>query len=167
MLDAVLSGVRFPAGRLYKRLRDEGLVYSMHAYNVFGTDPGYFAIYAATAPANAAKARAVIEEELEKIKAAPPTEEELNTARENWLTMLALDNQDNGDVAYTGAREEAVGLGYDWRDGFVAKLNAVTGEDVSAAARKYLVNPVVVITSPAVATSPAAEPPSTPTRDEK
>lgn len=154
LLDATISGVRFPGGRLYRRLRDEGLVYVMHAFNQLAVDPGYFGLFAATSPATVEKTRAVIAEELERAKTTPPTEEEMALARENWLTVVALDRQDNGDVAFVAARDEFVGLGYDWRDDFAAKLAAVQAEDVAAAARKYLVNGVTVVTMPAAA--PAA-----------
>ena len=154
LLDAALSGVYLPGGRLHERLRDAGYVYVVHAYNISAQDPGYFGIFAATSPEHAADVLAVIDEEVAKIKAEPITAEELKLARENWLTMNALyNNQTNGDVAGLAARDELVGLGFDWRDDFDARVKAVTAEDVLAAARKYLVNPVVVVTTPA----PAAE----------
>ncbi len=163
LLDAALSGVYLPGGRLHERLRGAGLVYVVHAYDVIAQDPGYFAIFAATAPDKAADALAAIEEEVAKIKAEPITAEELALAKENWLTMDALYNrQSNGDAAALAARDELVGLGFDWRDNFAARVRAVTAADVTAAARKYLVNPVVVVTSPAAAeeeTAPA-EPPA-------
>jgi len=154
VLDATISGVRFPGGRLYRRLRDEGLVYVMHAYNQLAVDPGYFALFAATSPATVERTRAVIDEELERAKTTPPTAEEMALARENWLTVVALDRQDNGDVGYVAARDEIVGLGYNWRDDFAARLAAVTPEDVAAAARKYLINGVTVVTTPAAAPAP-------------
>jgi predicted Zn-dependent peptidase len=156
-LDAALSGVYLPGGRLHERLRDAGYVYVVHAYNVFGVDPGYVGIFAATAPANAAEVLAAIEEEVAKIKAEPITAEELELARENWLTMDALYNaQSNGDVALLAARDELVGLGYNWRDDFAERILAVSAEDITAVARKYLINPIVVITTPGPT---AAEPP--------
>jgi zinc protease len=149
LLDAALSGVYLPGGRLHERLRGAGYVYVVHAYNVAAADPGYFGIFAATAPDNAEEVLAAIEEEVAKIKAEPITPEELELARENWLTMNALYNaQSNGDVALLAARDELVGLGYDWRDDFDERIMAVTAEDITAAARKYLVNPVIVVTTP-------------------
>jgi zinc protease len=154
MLDAALSGVYLPGGRLHNRLRDAGLVYVVHAYAVFGSDPGYFAVYAATAPANGDETLAIIREEMEKLKTAPVTADELARAKENWLTMEALNNrQTNASVAELAARDELVGLGFDWREGFADKIKAVTADDIMAAARKYLVNAVVVVTSPGVTTN--------------
>jgi len=149
LLDAALSGVYLPQGRLHERLRGAGYVYVVHAYNAFTSDPGYFGVFAATAPDNAAEVLAAVEEEIAKIKAEPVTPEELELARENWLTMDALYNsQTNGDVALLAARDELVGLGYDWREDFAERVEAVTAEEIMAAARKYFVNPVVVITTP-------------------
>jgi predicted Zn-dependent peptidase len=74
--------------------------------------------------------------------------------------MNALYNsQSNGDVALLAARDELVGLGYDWRQDFDARIEAVTAADVMAAARKYFVNPFVVVTTP---TPPGEEEDSVP-----
>ena len=160
LLDAAISGVYLPGGRLHERLRGAGYVYVVHAYNVSAQDPGFFGIFAATSPERAEEVLAVVEEEVAKIKAEPITAEELGLARENWLTMNALyNNQSNGDVARLAARYELVGLGYDWPEDFDERVLAVTADDVTAAARKYLVNPVIVVTTP---TLPGEAPPSTP-----
>ncbi|MEE9457427.1 MAG: pitrilysin family protein [bacterium] len=160
LLDAAISGVYLPGGRLHERLRDAGYVYVVHAYNVSAEDPGFFAIFAATSPERAEEVLAAVEEEVAKIKAEPITAEELGLARENWLTMNALyNNQSNADVAGVAARYELVGLGYDWPEDFDERVLAVTADDITAAARKYLVNPVIVVTTP---TPPGEAPPSTP-----
>lgn len=160
LLDAAISGVYLPGGRLHERLRGAGYVYVVHAYNVSAQDPGFFAIFAATSPERAEEVLAAVEEEVAKMKAEPITAEELGLAQENWLTMNALyNNQSNGDVARLAARYELVGLGYDWPEDFDERVLAVTADDVTAAARKYLVNPVIVVTTP---TPPGEAPPSTP-----
>jgi zinc protease len=160
LLDAAISGVYLPGGRLHERLRDAGHVYVVHAYNVSAEDPGFFAIFAATSPERAEEVLAAVEEEVAKIKAEPITAEELELARENWLTMNALyNNQSNADVAGVAARYELVGLGYDWPEDFDERVLAVTADDITAAARKYLVNPVVVVATP---TPPGEVPPSMP-----
>ncbi|MGD8718330.1 MAG: pitrilysin family protein [Candidatus Zixiibacteriota bacterium] len=156
LLDAASSGVYLPGGRLHERLRGAGYVYVVHAYNITAHDPGYFGIFAATSPGKADEVLAAIEEEIAKLKAEPITGDELELARENWLTMNALYNsQSNGDVALLSARDELVGLGFDWRQNFDARIEAVTAADILAAARKYLVNPVIVVTTP---TPPGEEP---------
>ena len=157
LLDAAISGVYLPGGRLHERLRGAGYVYVVHAYNVTVQDPGFFGIFAATSPERAEEVLAAIEEEVAKIKAEPITAEELELAQENWLTMNALyNNQSNADVAGLAARYELVGLGYDWPDDFDERIMAVSADDVPAAARKYLVNPVIVVTTP----TPPEEAPS-------
>ena len=158
LLDAALSGVVLPRGPLHERLRDAGYSYVVHAYNVIARDPGFFAIYAATAPRNAEKVVAVIEEEVAKVKTEPISAQDLELARENWLTVNALYyKQSNADVARLAARDELVGLGYDWRDNFDERVLAVTADDITAAARKYLVNAVVVVTTPTPPQEMAAE----------
>jgi zinc protease len=161
VLDAAISGVYLPGGRLHERLRGAGYVYVVHAFNVTAQDPGYFGIFAGTSPGRAEEVLAVIEEEVAKIKAEPITAEELELAHENWLTMNALYNsQSNADVAGLAARYELVGMGYDWPDDFDERILAITADDVTAAARKYLVNPVIVVTTPAPPDDEPAEEPT-------
>ncbi|HDR06536.1 MAG TPA: insulinase family protein, partial [Candidatus Coatesbacteria bacterium] len=50
LLDAVLSGIHLPNGRLHARLRGAGLVYAVHAFPIFGVEPGAFALYLGTEP---------------------------------------------------------------------------------------------------------------------
>jgi len=54
VLDAVISGIRYPSGWLHEALRggDRSLVYVVHAYPSFGIDGGYFGIMAQTTPDN-------------------------------------------------------------------------------------------------------------------
>jgi zinc protease len=44
VLDAALSGANLPGGRLHARLRDNQLVYVVHAFEQPGVDPGMFVI---------------------------------------------------------------------------------------------------------------------------
>ncbi|MBW3636722.1 MAG: insulinase family protein, partial [Armatimonadetes bacterium] len=57
VLDAAMSGADLPGGRLHERLRDNQLVYVVHAYNSPGIDGGMFAIYAASTKENRAQVR--------------------------------------------------------------------------------------------------------------
>ena len=45
LVDAVLSGMSYPGGRLHKKLRGKGFVYLVHGINFVGLEPGYFYIY--------------------------------------------------------------------------------------------------------------------------
>jgi zinc protease len=151
LIDSILSGIYLPGGRLHARLRGEGLVYVTHAYVARGVDPGFFGIYAACAPENRDKVLGIIEEEIDAIKAEPVPDEELERAKEVCVSVDAVYyRQTNGDIASTSARDELYGLGYDDRWYYAERIGALTAEDVLAVANEYFVNPVVVITGPAV-----------------
>ncbi|MCP4228774.1 MAG: insulinase family protein [bacterium] len=149
LIDSVLSGIYWPGGRLHNRLRGGNLVYVTHAYNATGREPGFFAIYAASAPADQAEVRRIIDEEIERIKTEPVPAEELERAKEVCATTNAVyRRQTDGDMAGLATGGELAGLGYDYLDDYVERIDALTADDVMETANKYLVSPVIVIASP-------------------
>ncbi len=151
VLDTILSGFNYPGGRLHHRLRggDKDLVYIVHAFNFVGIDPGFFGIMAASSPAKMNEVIAIILEEIEKIKATPVGDEELNTARIVCTTMEKLSRQTNSDMALQAVLDELCGLGYDFSDRYTELIGKVTAADVQRVANKYLTHYVQVRTVPA------------------
>ena len=139
VLDAAMSGANLPGGRLHARLRDAELVYVVHAYDAPGLDEGNFVIYAATTKENAPKARAIIDEEIQKVRDAEISPAELERAKTMMISSHAIGMQSNSDQALSAATDELYGLGYRDDDDYAAKINAVTLADVQRVARKYLV----------------------------
>ena len=139
VLDAAMSGANLPGGRLHQRLRDAELVYVVHAYDAPGLDPGNFVIYAASTKENAPKARAIIDEEVQKVRDAEISPAELERAKTMMISAHAIGMQSNSDQALSAATDELYGLGYRSDDDYAAKINAVTLADVQRVARKYLV----------------------------
>lgn len=150
ILDAVLSGLYYPGGRLHAELRGQQLVYVVHAFNVPGVLPGFFGIYAGTQPEKADEVVARITAQIERLKAEPITAEELEQAKRMALASEALSNQTNAQLAQRAALDELYGLGYAAADNYAQRINAVTAADVQAVANKYLTQPTVAIASPAV-----------------
>ena len=138
VLDAAMSGANLPGGRLHARLRDAELVYVVHAYDYPGVQPGMFIVYAATTKENQPKARAIIDEEIAKVRASGLTPAELERAKSMMISSHAIDAQTNMDQARSAALDEAYGLGYRNDADYAAKINAVTLEQVQRAAQKYL-----------------------------
>ena len=138
VLDAALSGASLPGGRLHERLRSAQLVYVVHAYDNPGVDEGMFVVYAATTKENAPRARAIIEEELSKVRDEPIAPAELERAKSMMISAHAIDNQTNAEQAQTAAANELYGLGFRSDADYADKINAVTLADVQRVARKYL-----------------------------
>lgn len=138
VLDAALSGANLPGGRLHARLRDNQLVYVVHAYDQPGVDPGMFVVYAATTPANRDRVEAIIAEELGKARDADFTPEELERAKTMMISSEAIESQTNSAQASQAASDELFGLGYRNSERMESRINAVTLADVRRAAQKYL-----------------------------
>lgn len=136
VLSTLLGG---QGGRLFLELRERrGLVYSVTSVNLEGVEPGYFAVYAATAPAKVAEAVTAIEEVLRSLVDAPPSPDELERARRYLVGAHDIGMQRIGAVASTVAFDAAFGLGaQSWR-GHAGRIEAVAAQDVQAAARRYL-----------------------------
>ena len=138
VLDAALSGANLPGGRLHERLRGAQLVYVVHAYDSPGLDKGMFVVYAATTKENAPRARAIIDEEIQKVRDAEVTPAELERAKSMMISSHAIDNQTNMEQAQSAAGDELYGLGFRNDADYATKINAVTLSDVQRVARKYL-----------------------------
>lgn len=138
VLDGALSGIYYPGGRLHARLRDNQLVYGVHAYETRGVDTGSFMISAGTTREKRDEVRNIIEEEVRKIREAPISEEELERAKGMAITSYAVGLQSNSEQAGTAVSDELFGLGYKSGDEYNARINGVTQGDVQRVARKYL-----------------------------
>jgi zinc protease len=146
VLDAITSGIGYPGGWLHETLRGQKLVYYVHAWNNALPEGGYFAILAGTAPATADSALKIIREKMDKAKREYVTDAELDQGKRVCNTMEDLYYaQTLASQAERAAQDELNGLGYDYRDDFKERINAVTKEEVRAVAQKYLTKSVTLV----------------------
>ena len=147
VLAAALGGGM--AGRLFVELRDRrGLAYSTGVIMPFRTGPVFVVAYLGTAPASAAAAEAGVLHELEHVREAPVSEDELARAKAFVRGQLAMDRRTNSRIAWYLAFFEAVGAGWDFPDRYGRALEAVTAADVARAAEQYLTRPTIVVLQP-------------------
>ncbi len=149
VLDAITSGYSYPGGWLHKELRGAGLVYFVHAFQMTGPAPGYFAVMAQTRPQALDEVVGRIEKNLDRAKQRDITQEEFGRAVEMIIALDAQQNTTLAEQAAQAATDELYGLGYDYDKSFDARIRAVTLEEVVRAARKYLGNHVLATASPA------------------
>ncbi len=136
LISQLLAG---QAGRLFLELRDRrSLAYSVSAMNIEGAEPGFFAVYIATAPDKVDDARRGILEELERLLHEPPDEQELARTRRNLLGNFVIDQQRNTAIAAQMALDGLYGLGPDAHLRYPDEIAAVTREDVLRVARRIL-----------------------------
>jgi zinc protease len=138
VLDGALSGIYYPGGRLHARLRDNQLVYGVHAFPMSGMDGGAFLVVASTTKDKRDEVKGIIEEEVDRIRSADISSEELERAKGMAITSRAVDLQTNGGQAGNAVSDELFGLGYKNGESYESKINAVTLQDVRRVAQKYL-----------------------------
>jgi zinc protease len=125
--------------RLFVRIRDElGLAYYVGAQHFLGLQPGYFALYAGTAPDKVAEVEQEIFAEVEKLRNEGLTAVELRRAKAKLLGQKKIARQDLGGYAVAAALDELYGLGYENCDTEDAHYERVTIEEMHKAIRKFL-----------------------------
>lgn len=148
LLDAVTSGYSYPGGWLHNELRGQGLVYYVHAFQITGPAPGYFAVLSQTKPETVKEVVQRIQKNLEKAKSGKITAEEFQTAKRMVIALHAQSNTTITSQAQQAALDELYGLGYDYDKSFDDRIEAVTLEQVTGVARKYLNKYLLVTSSP-------------------
>ncbi len=126
------------SSRLFMELRErQGLCYDVNSYVSHFLDAGSFGVYAAVDPTNGPKAVGALVSELRRLADGVP-DEELNRARELAKGRLLLRMEDTRSVSgWLGGQEILTGEIKSPED-VVAKLDAVTSEDVSRVIKTIL-----------------------------
>jgi predicted Zn-dependent peptidase len=136
VLSTYLSGF---TGGLMREIRDErGLAYSTGAAVLQMSDIGVFVADAGTAPANAVQVVDLIGAELARVRAAPPSPEDVARAIGEYvdgeIVYLETDSARARDLTW---REALYGVAPP-REEFLRAVRAVRPADLQAAARRYL-----------------------------
>jgi predicted Zn-dependent peptidase len=150
VLAAVLGGGA--SSRLFLELRDRrGLAYSTGVMTTNRTGPSLFLPYLGTAPANAEAAVTGVLAEVNRLRQDRVEEREVARAKAWLLGNLAMDRRTSARHAWYLAFFELVGGGWDWPERFARAVDAVTVDDLSRVADRYLAQPTVVVLRPAEA----------------
>jgi zinc protease len=145
-LDLIQESCSDLGSRLFLRIREQlGLAYYVGAQHFSGLAPGYFAFYAGTEPAKAMLVEQEILNEAGLLRTGGLTAEELKRAKAKIIGQKKIARQELGHLASTTALDELYGLGYQRAELDDAKYEAVTQEQVQAAAQKYLKPDAVVV----------------------
>jgi zinc protease len=125
--------------RLGANVRDkQGLAYYAYSTIDAGRDASLWSSRAGVDPANIEKAIAGVVEEAERIRAELVTEEELADAKSFSTGVLPLALETNDGVAANLLAIEYFNLGLDYLDRYPAIINALTREQLLAAAQSHL-----------------------------
>jgi zinc protease len=126
-------------GRLFAGVRESrGLAYAVSAASMEGIEPGYLALYAATAPGQERKVVEAMLEEAAKLAADGPSRSEMRRVKSCLLGARAIASQRASARAAAAALGFIYGLGPDSDEEYPAAMRAVEAAHVVEAARRYL-----------------------------
>lgn len=126
-------------GRLGKTVREEqGLAYYSYSLVEGETGPGPWRVIAGVNPANVGRAVESIVVEITRLTQEPISAEDLADNKANFTGRLPLQLENNEGVAGAIARMERHSLGLDYLRRYADVINALTADEVLAAAQHYL-----------------------------
>ena len=137
MMSAIFGGSM--SSRLFISVRErQGLCYSVSSSLDLASDIGSMIIYTGTDPAKASTAVSSIVAEMEKLAGEGITPEELEKGRAMLKGRYVLDREDSMAQGYLAAAELLYRGRVSSREEQFALIDAVTADDIQAAAAKYL-----------------------------
>lgn len=138
MANSIL-GVFGMYGRLGDSVRQaQGLAYYSYSTLTGGLGPGPWRVIAGVAPGNVERAVEIIRSEIRRIVEEPVSSDELEENKSFFKGQLVLGLETNEGVASSLSSMEFYGLGLDYLERYSDIIDAITVEDVQAAARRYL-----------------------------
>ncbi len=134
------------SSRLFLELRDKkGLAYVVRSSYETYKLAGNFMIYIATAPTNIDTCLQGFNEEIQKIKSAPVTQEELENAKTNIVGKYEFLEETNIQQACSYAKFDVLGLGYNYSDNIKQQVQSVSANDILKCAQKYFADDKYVL----------------------
>ncbi|MFC6087255.1 M16 family metallopeptidase [Sphaerisporangium aureirubrum] len=141
VLNAALGGGM--SSRLFQEIREKrGLAYSAYSYTAQYADTGQFGVYVGCLPGKIDDVLKICREELSRVVADRLTDEEIARGKGQMRGGLVLGLEDTGSRMSRIGKSELV---YDTLmsvDEVLARIDAVTPEEIDAVAREILVQPM-------------------------
>ena len=146
IMNDILGGGGFTS-RITSRVRsDEGLAYSAGSSYGLGTYyPGVFQASFQSKSPTTAQALDIVLEEINRIRTAKVSAEELETAKNYAVEIFPRFFATAGQIAGTFAQDEFTKRQPDYWDKYRERVRAVTADDVQRVAQKYLAPDKLVV----------------------
>ena len=142
-----ILGVFGMMGRIGKNVREEqGLAYYAYSSLHGGLGPNAWSASAGIAPDKVEQATTSILAEIQRIQTEPVTTEELADSKAYRTGSLPVSLETNSGLASVIIDMELYNLGLDYLQRFPKLINAITIEQIQAAAQKYLSTDQIAIT---------------------
>jgi predicted Zn-dependent peptidase len=127
------------SSRLFLTIREErGLAYAVYSFRMAHAEAGAWGVYVGTTPDQAETCLQLIEDEIQRIVENGVTEQELERAKGNMRGGLALAMEDPNSRMIRLGRDELWAGPHLSIDERIARLEAVSLEDVQAVAKAVL-----------------------------
>lgn len=137
------------SSRLFLEIRDrQGLVYSIGAGFSTRAAAAPLLVSAGTDPDNAPRVIRGILDEIERLRTAPASQEDLARGRNRVVGLLSIDQEDLRQQAFYAAWYELLGVGPSFPTRLAAEIGRVSAADVQRVARLYLANTTVAVVLP-------------------
>lgn len=139
IMNDILGGGGFTS-RITSRVRsDEGLAYEATSSYGFGVDyPSYFRTTFQSKSNSTVQAIEIVVEEINRIRAAKVSDEELLTAKNSAIETLPTSFSNATQTSMLFALDEYTRRPFDYWDTYRERINAVAADDVLRVAQKYL-----------------------------
>ncbi|HEX2323552.1 MAG TPA: pitrilysin family protein [Streptosporangiaceae bacterium] len=140
VLNAALGGGM--SSRLFQEIREKrGLAYSVYSFSSQHADIGVWGIYAGCLPAKADEVLSICTEEIAKVCDAGLTKEELDRGKGQLRGSIVLGLEDPASRMTRIGKSELVYPDLEPVDEILARIEAVTLDDVREVAREVLAQP--------------------------
>ncbi|MGX6602636.1 M16 family metallopeptidase [Micromonosporaceae bacterium Da 78-11] len=141
VLNNVLGGGM--SSRLFQEIREKrGLAYSVYSYGTQYADAGLFGVYAGCAPGKADEVLDLIRTELARVAADGVTAEEIARGKGMVKGSYVLGLEDTGSRMSRLAKSELMYGDLMGVDELLARVDAVTSDEVAAVAAEILAQPM-------------------------
>ncbi|WP_184988749.1 insulinase family protein [Sphaerisporangium rubeum] len=141
VLNAALGGGM--SSRLFQEIREKrGLAYSAYSFTAQYADTGQFGVYVGCLPGKIDEVLKICREELDRVVAERLTDEEIARGKGQMRGGLVLGLEDTGSRMSRIGKSELV---YDTLmsvDEVLARIDAVTPEEIDAVAREIIAQPM-------------------------
>ncbi len=133
------------SSRLFQSIREErGLAYSVYSYTSSASDSGCFGVYTGCAPGKVDEVVALVLAELESVAAKGLTDEEVARSKGSLRGATVLGLEDTGAQMSRIGKAELVDAELPGIDEVLARIAAVTPDDVRAVAADVLRRPLAL-----------------------
>lgn len=145
MLLNIILGASGLSSRLFLELREKkGLAYTVRTSYETHFKTAVFSIYIGTEPTNIQTSIDGFNEEINKIKTIPVSEEELYNAKNNLIGKQQFITETNSQQANLMAYYAISGFPYSYQQDVIEKIKKVTPDDIIKCANKYFTDDYVI-----------------------